>query len=287
MSQPRSPAVRPDTAVRRLAGRFVLCLALIAAGFASATGAELDISGPSGLHRHASDALLADPAVQTIDIPADVAYGRPMRFRAVPLAPLLRAAGFGPDDTIEAVALDGYVAQLPAALLLADAADGAQAWLAIEPPDAPWPPLPKATASAGPFYVVWLEPQAGGVTPEQWPFQVRRLVSVLAPARRWPELQAPAGASEDAQRGQAVFVQHCLPCHRLDGGGNADIGPDLNRPMSPVEYFRPGALRRYVREPAALRSWPGQGMPGFAPAALPDSDLDALLAYFAAKAAAR
>ena len=73
-----------------------------------------------------------------------------------------------------------------------------------------------------------------------------------------------------------MFVQHCLPCHRLDGGGNADIGPDLNRPMSPVEYFRPDLLRRYLREPTALRTWPGQGMPGFAESVLPAADLEAL-----------
>ena len=249
--------------------------------------AELEVGGPAGSRRLDSAVLLATPATQDIDVPDDVAYGRPMRFRAVPLAPLLAAAGFTAADTVEAVALDGYVAQLPAAALLSDAADGAQAWLAIEPPDAPWPKLPRGEGTAGPFYLVWQEPQAGGITPEQWPFQLAVLRRVAAPAERWPALNPPAGAGSDAQRGLAVFVQHCLPCHRLNGAGEATIGPDLNRPMSPVEYFRPDLLRRYLREPAALRTWPGQGMPGFAESVLPAADLEALLAYLAAMAAAR
>lgn len=272
---------------RWLRAGVLLFVVASAAPFAPAAAAGLVIGAATGERQLDAAVLLASPATQDLDIPEDVAYGRPMRFRAVPLAPLLAAAGFTAADTVEAVALDGYVAQLPAALLLNDAADGAQAWLAIEPPQAPWPKLPKRDDTAGPFYLVWREPQAGGITPEQWPFQLASLRRVAAPAERWPALAPPAAAGTDVQRGLAVFVQHCLPCHRLDGAGEGTIGPDLNRPMSPVEYFRPEALRRYLRDPAALRSWPGQGMPGFSESVLPPADLDALLAYLGAKASSR
>lgn len=73
-----------------------------------------------------------------------------MRYRAVPLAALLK--GVHPEDHLQAVASDGFAAELPAAPLLAE--QGSQAWLAIEDPQRPWPPLGAGKPSAGPFYLV-------------------------------------------------------------------------------------------------------------------------------------
>jgi hypothetical protein len=63
----------------------------------------------------------------------DVAYGKTMRFRAIPLAALL--AGLSPpaDSVIETVALDGFAAQLPLDLVTNTDPANAVAWLAIEP----------------------------------------------------------------------------------------------------------------------------------------------------------
>ncbi|HEX8568697.1 MAG TPA: hypothetical protein VF699_02070, partial [Caulobacteraceae bacterium] len=52
-----------------------------------------------------------------------------------------------------------------------------------------------------------------------------------------------------------------------------------NRPMNPTEYFQPAALRRYLRDPASVRSWPEQRMPGFTPEAIGEGELEALIAY--------
>ena len=68
-----------------------------------------------------------------------------------------------------------------------------------------------------------------------------------------------------ARAGETMFVKHCIACHKIDGGGSSVLGPDLNKPMNPVEYFQPAALRRYLRDPASVRHWPDQKMPGFAP----------------------
>ena len=57
------------------------------------------------------------------------------------------------------------------------------------------------------------------------------------------------------------------------------MGPDLNQPMSPVEYFQGPALRRYIRNPSSVRTWPDQKMPGFLPEQLSDVQMDGLLAY--------
>ena len=65
----------------------------------------------------------------------------------------------------------------------------------------------------------------------------------------------------------------------MNGDGAATIGPDLNLPMNPTEYFAPGVLGPYVRDPAGVRSWPGMIMHGFSAAAIPDDELADLIAY--------
>lgn len=242
-----------------------------------ASAAELLVELADGSRRYSSAELFAHPASRTLEIPADVSYKRAMRYRALPLAELLK--GVKPEDHLQAVADDGFAAELPAAALL-DAA-GARAWLAVEDPAAPWPALGKAGKSAGPFYLVWTNPEAEQIGPEQWPFRMVRL-RVLAPvAERFPALRPdPAlAASDPVNLGFAQFQKHCLACHRLNKQGDAAFGPDLNLPYNPTEYLRADLLRRYIRDPQALRHWPQARMPGFSEAALSEAQLDQLLAY--------
>ncbi|MCY1450658.1 hypothetical protein D9M71_674840 [compost metagenome] len=174
---------------------------------------------------------------------------------------------------------DGFAAELPAAALLD--APGSRAWLAVEDPAAPWPPLGKAGRSAGPFYLVWTHPAAEQIGPEQWPFRMVRL-RVLAPvAERFPALRPDPGLAADdpVNLGFAQFQKHCLACHRLNRQGDAAFGPDLNVPYNPTEYLRSDLLRRYIRDPQALRHWPQARMPGFSESALSEAQLDHLLAY--------
>ncbi|WP_288502942.1 cytochrome c, partial [uncultured Pseudomonas sp.] len=92
-----------------------------------------------------------------------------------------------------------------------------------------------------------------------------------------PDPKLPSGSP--VRQGFALFQQNCLACHRLNGAGDAQVGPDLNVPHNPTEYFQPGYLRRLIRDPQSLRQWPQAKMPGFAPSVLSDKELDALLAY--------
>ncbi len=232
-----------------------------------------------------SAALLARSQVREITIDADVAYGRAMRYRALPLRALL--AGVDARDHLQFVARDGFVAEIPAALVWNER--GSSAWLAIEDADAPWPPLPGKVASAGPFYLVWTHPQAARIGPERWPYQlaaIRRLPDVML---RFPALSPdPAlGRDDPVRHGLDVFVAHCLSCHTLNAAGDATLGPDLNLPYSPTEYLRADLLRTYLRDPQRLRRWPQARMPGFDAASLPEADLDALLAYLRHMAARR
>jgi mono/diheme cytochrome c family protein len=87
--------------------------------------------------------------------------------------------------------------------------------------------------------------------------------------------------------GQDLFFAHCLVCHKLAGGGAAELGPDLNLPMSPTEYFQGRALKEYIRDPASVRDWPDRKMPAFDPAILSEADIDLIVSYLQHKAETR
>jgi len=59
------------------------------------------------------EAMLAMPEAATVEVAKDMTYGVPMTYRAVPVASLLAGLTLPPDSVIEAVAIDGFAAQLP------------------------------------------------------------------------------------------------------------------------------------------------------------------------------
>jgi mono/diheme cytochrome c family protein len=247
----------------------------------AAKEATLNITMGKAKQSVTASALLANPQAQDIEVEKDSAYGKPMHYRAIPLAALLSDAKLAKGEVIEAVATDGFVAMLPLDAVLQAKKDSAEAYLAIEPPDAPWPLLPAKKVSAGPFYIVWLHPEASGIRSEQWPYMVAEIRSAESPATRWKELAVdPNLATDDPVRaGQALFATQCMSCHKLNGAGNSDLGPDLNRPANPTEYFKPDALKKYIRDPASLRHWPAMQMKAFDKDALSDHEIDFIIAY--------
>ncbi len=197
-----------------------------------------------------------------------------MRYRAVPLAALLK--GVHPEDHLQAVASDGFAAELPAAPLLAE--QGSQAWLAMRIRSAPgrrWAP-----ASRPPGRSIWsgANPRKNASVRSNGPS--RSSASATSPlAERFPALLPAADASAEVRAGFAVFQKNCLACHRLNGAGDAQFGPDLNLPYNPTEYFQPQFLARYIRDPQALRQWPQAKMPAFPERVIDDQELRQLIGY--------
>ena len=264
-----------------------LLVVLLLTGFAPGSGTAhaedrvLTVSIGSEVRRFTAAQLVDRPDAAELTIPADVSYGQPMKYRAVPLLPLVSVRT--EFDTIEARAADGFVSQIPLGLVAKGASGGSKAWIAIEDALAPWPVLPGKTASAGPFYLVWENPERSGIGSEQWPYQLASLTEAESPAHRWPQMVVDSSLPADgpARRGQAVFTTQCLPCHRMKGAGAADVGPDLGRPMNPLQYLTAKGLRSLIRDPKAVRTWPQQQMPGFNETMIGEADLDALIAYLA------
>jgi len=262
-------------------------LLLVARGASADPVLDVVIGGDA--RRFARDALLVRPDVAGVEIADDVAYGKAMSYRAVPLAALL--AGLNPpaDSVIETVALDGFAAQLPLDLITNTDPAKPIAWLAIEPAGNPWPPLPGKTASAGPFYILWTGASAATIRSEQWPYQVAKLASQPSPAARWPALGVDPAlpATHPLRAGQALFVTQCLPCHTLNGAGAGTIGPDLNQPMNPTEYFTRAGLHALIRDPKSVRSWPEERMPGFPADQMSDREIELVILYLAHMGARR
>lgn len=243
--------------------------------FSQLHAAELTLELGNGNQRVSSAQLLAHPQAQTIEIRDDVSYKRNMHYRAVPLAALLE--GVQPGDHLQLVASDGFAAELPAAPALSQTAS--QAWLAIEDPAEPWPTLGNGKPSAGPFYLVWQNPAASQIGPEQWPFQLATIRKLAPVAQRFPQLLPAADASPAVQAGFAQYQKNCMACHRLNGAGDSQFGPDLNIPHNPTEYFSGDFLTRYIRDPQSLRRWTQGKMPGFSVEVLSHKELGELIEY--------
>lgn len=239
--------------------------------------AQLTVDLANGSRAWDSAQLLNHPQAKDIDIPNDVSYKRAMHYRAVPMSVLLE--GVAQDAHLQAVATDGFAAELPAAPLLQST--GSQAWLAVEDPAHPWPALGKDKPSAGPFYLVWTDPAASKISPEQWPYAVQKIRLLASVAERFPALLPdPRLAADDpVNTGFALFQKNCLACHRLNGAGDSQLGPDLNIPHNPTEYFAGDYLRLYIRNPQDLRQWPQAKMPAIPKEVLSDQELDQVVGY--------
>src|SRR6516164_2352497 len=109
-------------------------LATVAAAMPLSTAAEptLAVSANGVTRTFDRDALLARSDIAEIATTRDVAYGAPRRYRAVPLANLMKGIDIPADAVVEATAEDGYVSQLGRELVEGND-PGAVGYLAIEP----------------------------------------------------------------------------------------------------------------------------------------------------------
>lgn len=262
---------------------FVPLLGITAPAQAADT-ARLQLQHDGQQHHFTPADLLRRADVATITIPADIAYKRAMDFRALPLANLLRDAGFTAHGTLDFLALDGFAVPIDAARIFS--ASGPQPWLAVEDPSSPWPALSPDGSSAGPFYLVWLAPAGDNKStqpapPEHWPFQIAVIAQTIPPEQRYPQIlpDLTLPKHHPAWEGFALYKTHCIACHKINGGGDATLGPDLNLPHNPTEYFTTAFLKKLIRNPAQVRTWSGMKMPGFDTQTLSDDELDALLMY--------
>jgi hypothetical protein len=148
-----------------------LLLSLCAAGAcAQPTQPALTVAAGASTNRFTAAELLSRPDLASLQIPPGVDYDVQLTVQAVPLLDLLAALPLEGFDRLEATATDGFVAQIPLALIQAGKGGGSVAWVAVEDPAHPWAKMRGKDASAGPFYLVWQYPERSRVANEQWPY---------------------------------------------------------------------------------------------------------------------
>ena len=231
--------------------------------------------------------LLANPAMRTVTISNDSVYGRSMTYRALPAADLLKGLAIGPDDYVEFTATDKFSIGVPGRLLLHPPDARPHALLAIEAGTEPWPPLPDhGKGTAGPFFLVWQDAKRGEISSEYWVYKLASLTVTDSPYKRWPGLNVAHDlpSTHPARRGLDRYITLCISCHRFNGAGEGDMGPDLAKPMNPVDYFQPDAFRKFLRSSKSVRDWPDRKMPSFVEDVMSNEDMEALIAWLTYKA---
>lgn len=199
---------------------------------------------------------------------------RRVSYRALPLAPLLRAwAPAGPYDEVLFHCADGYEARASRADLeqgrldsffLAYGEGGERFQSMIQ--------QGKAQVSPEPFYAVSTDPK--GYATLSWPYEVVGLEFIRF-AEKYPGLLPDAVAQNTVTRaGFDLFRKECLRCHSLNLMGG-EIGPELNVPRNITEYRDEAYLRAFIRNASAFRA--RSKMPPFT--GLTDSQLANVLSY--------
>jgi mono/diheme cytochrome c family protein len=226
--------------------------------------------------------LLRRPDLITLKIEKDVSFpGRVMTYQAVPVAALFEGLHLDTDAVIQFRCSDGFAAPISKERLLNKKASGSHAYVAIETKENPWPPVKPGGPVAGPFYLVWPDADLSQIMQEEWPFQLAAFEVKGALDRLYPKIFPAANlpAKHPVRLGMDVFVKNCFPCHTMNKEGAGHVGPDLNLPHSPTEYFKKPFLRQLIRDNQSVRHFPNGKMGPFSIDLLPEKELDYLLQY--------
>ena len=199
-----------------------------------------------------------------------------LTYRAIPLTALFRNIEAADGAIVEFTTEDGYNASLDGKSLLNTDVKLPVAYLAVEDPSHKWPVIDKRQRSAGPLLLIWTNSRLGSTAGGRWPYWVQKIEFKDGSQELYP---ATLPRSRKYDEGFQVFRQHCFVCHTLNRQGAATLGPDLNYPHNPTEYFRDAYLRKLIRDPSSLRHWPNSKMTPFSKSRLTDAQLNALLEY--------
>ncbi len=295
--------------------QWILAVLALVSLNAFASDATLEIVADKERLIFSQSRLLSRSDVEMISVAGSAYERRFTRFKAIPIGNLFRGLPIPELAVVQCNSTDGFSAILDKTRLLGTDPKVSKAYLAIEDPKSPWPDLagktasagpfylvwvnPKAskaylaiedpkspwpdlagkTASAGPFYLVWINPEASAIGPEEWPYQIASFHVLSDLHGVFPKIYPAVDAAESVQNGFKSFRKNCLTCHKINGEGAASIGPDLNLPMNPTEYFQANGLVALIRDPASVRTWARRTMRGFSAAVIPDAELSDLIAY--------
>ena len=265
----------------------LITLLLLVVLTAAAHAQSLTVADRQTSKTFTAQQLLAAATVRDVAIARDPVFGKAMTYRAIPVGELLKGLSLGTEDYVEFTATDKFSVGVPVRLLQPTHSDGPKPFLAVETPEAKWPPIPEqGKVTPAPFFLIWQDAQPGEISPEYWVYKLAALTVTDSPFKRWPALNVAEDlpATHPARRGLDRYVALCISCHRFNGAGEGEMGPDLGRPMNPVDYFQPQAFRKFLRSSKSVRDWPERKMPSFVEEVMSNEDMEALIAWLTYKA---
>ena len=214
--------------------------------------------------------------------------GQAMSFRALPFDRGLEqvyGSRWREEEELLFTCSDGYQPGFPVQRLLEH-----RAWLAFERVGSDHFSLLKHESGESkriglaPFYLVWSNLDDPVVREEGdygWPYQLVG-VDLIRARDRFPAMTPANDATAEVLAGFKAFRIHCSRCHTINGEGGK-IGPELNIPVSPLEYRDLAWLRQWIDDPHRLL--PTARMPALNPSLRNRArTIDEILAYLGAMA---
>lgn len=227
--------------------------------------------------------LLNHKDLEEIVVVKDPVYGdQLMKYKAVSISNLLKNEKIDDDAVIKFKTKNGFIVPLLKQRLEDTAHSTSEAFLAIEEDKNKWPVIGTSSMTAGPFYLVWKKPELSNIKQAEWLAQIVGIESNSTVKELYPEVY-PANKlpnHSSIKKGFKTFLKNCFACHTMNGQGASQFGPDLNKPLNPVEYFKPSALKALIRNPDTVRAWDGRRMPSFSEDLISQKEMDSLIAYF-------
>lgn len=263
----------------------ILFLGLINNGYTQEKEPGLSIRVKAKHYSFSRSNLLSMKGITHISMNNNRAYPKiPMTYTAIKLSELLQPYAIKPTDTLEFIAADGFCVLIPAGKIMNGDKRYSIAYLAIEPATK-WPLLKYNTGTtAGPYDVIWLHPEKSYISDEYWVWSIIKIVvhkklnSKLVPAK--PNIKNRK-MQNHIGRGYDIYISHCAGCHSINHIGKGVIGPDLNLPKNPVEYYpNDDLLKKFIRDPQSVRVIKYDRMSGSNEQFLSNSDLNDLIGYF-------
>lgn len=238
------------------------------------------INPAAAFQRYAiTEALLKPLPHKTVVMDYSRAYmGKKMDYQCVSMKSLLEKLRVKKANVIELIAKDNFSVYVPAYLFFeTDPKQHSIGYLAIEPKTS-WPKLFNDTGdSAGPYQVIWTDPELSHISDEYWAWSVTNLVI----HQTFPKdmvIAAPQTKQESVLKGHQIYISHCAACHNINHIGKAVIGPDLSGKNAPfTAYPSRKKLVAFIRNPNQFRS--GR-MSGSSLEGLPNEQLENLMDYF-------
>ena len=258
------------------------CGIILLSGSAFAEESTLTIATKTGNKTFTVSELLKRKDVETVIVENDPVYpGQTMEYAALKVSSLFDQVELDDDAVIQFKTLDGFSAPVSRQRLLNKSSKESIAYIAMELPNKKWPPMKPGKPSAGPFYLIWKNPELSHISSEEWSYMLVAFEVKGSLETTYPKIfpSSKLSRNDPVSEGFQLFVRNCFACHTMNKEGASNIGPDLNVPMNPVEYFRIAALKKLIRDPQTVRHWPNGRMKGFKPDIISNEDLDHLIAY--------